>query len=33
MGKAYIMLKKYTECIQLLKDQKVNDLLALKKEA
>ena len=33
MGKAYIALKKFDECIELLKDQKDNDLVAMKKEA
>ncbi len=33
MGKAYIALKKYDECIELLKDQQDNDLIALRKEA
>jgi tRNA(Leu) C34 or U34 (ribose-2'-O)-methylase TrmL len=33
MGKAYIALKKYQECIALLDGQKDSDLVALKKEA
>lgn len=33
MGKAYIALNKFAECIELLNDQKDVDLQALKKEA
>lgn len=33
MGKAFIALKKFAECLELLKEQTDNDLVALRKEA